>query len=130
MMPRACAAVIGHLNGNLQRAVQLEWSPIHKLTHVTTFDMLHHDVMHSILLAEIENCADVRMIKRRSETRFTIKALQVGVFASEFRRQHFNDNGAPELSVGCFVDSALAARANLVRDFEAADGLADHGGGI
>jgi hypothetical protein len=104
-MPRACAAV-------------------------SASDMLHHDVVQSILLAEVVNCADVRMVQGRSETRFTIETLQVCVFASEFRRQDFDDYGAAELRVGRFVDRALAACANLVGYFEAAEGLTNHGGGI
>jgi hypothetical protein len=55
--------------------------------------------MRTVLFAQIENRANVRMIKRRSQARFPIETFHICFFGGEVRRQHFDDDGAAQFRV-------------------------------
>ena len=65
---------VGNLDGDQQRALQLEWMPVYKLPHVLSFDVLHGDEVMSFSFVEIEDGADVWMIERGGEPGFAFKA--------------------------------------------------------
>ena len=118
------------LNPDAQSAFQLERAPIAKLAHVLALDILHRDVMDSVHFVHVEDGADVRMIERGSESRFSLESFQVAFFDREFSRQHFDDDRAAELLIDGFVYGPLSAGAELVSDFVVTEELANHRGRI
>ena len=59
-----CGQRIRDLNCDPQCALQLERPTIDQLAHITTFDVLHGDIVHAISFIQIKNRADVGMIQR------------------------------------------------------------------
>src|SRR5262249_1058676 len=76
---------------------------------------------------EIVDGADVWMIERRCQSRFTIETFQVGVLGGEFRGQNFDDDVAAQPGVGRFVDRALSPGADLCPHFVIPQSLPSHG---
>ena len=107
---------VGDLNGNQQRALQVERVAIHELTHVATLDVLHGDEVVAFSFVEIEDGADVWMIERGRQPRFAFKAPKVCFARGQFRGQDFDDYGAAELAIRRFVNCALPADAELFED--------------
>ena len=81
-----CRERIGHLNGNRERAAQIQRTTIHKIAHVLAFNELHGDEMHAAHFVEIEDGANIRMVERRSKSRFAFETFEVGFFNGKFRR--------------------------------------------
>src|SRR5437764_1091262 len=124
--PVRCRQRVGYLNCDRERAAQIERTTVDQLAHILAFDELHGDEIHATDLVEIKNRADVRVIERRSESRFTLKAFQVGFFNGEFRGENLYDNGATKLRVGRFVNCSLPTGANLLKDPIVPKLCADH----
>src|SRR6266404_9337089 len=117
---------LSHLNRDPQSTLQFQWPPVHQLAHVPSFDVLHRDKVQAVGLVHIEDGADVRMIQRRSQPRFALKAFQIGFLNGEFGWQHLYDDGAAELLIDGFINRALTAGADLLSDFVVAENLPDH----
>ena len=81
-----CRERIGHLNGNRERAAQIQRTTIHKIAHVLAFNELHGDEMYAAYFVEIEDGANIRMVERRSKSRFAFETFEVGFFNGKFRR--------------------------------------------
>jgi len=96
------------------------------LPHVLAFNVLHRDEVQALRFVHVKDGADVRMVQRRSQPRLALEPFQIGCFDRKFRRQDLDDDCAAQLLIGGFVNRALSARAQLVRDFIIAESLADH----
>jgi len=66
------------------------------------------------------------MVQGGSEAGFAFKALEVGFFYRKLGGQNFDDNGAAQFVVGGFINRALSAGTDLLRDFVIAESLPDH----
>src|SRR5882672_3132712 len=117
---------VGNLNPDPQSALQLQRPSIAKLADVLAFDELHGDEVQALRLVHIEDGADVRMVQSGSEPGLALESFQVGFFDSEFGRQDFENNRAPEFLIDSFVNRALSARADLLSDLVVAEELPDH----
>ena len=117
---------VRHLNPDAQSALQFQRPAVDKLPHVLAFDVLHRDEVQPSGFVHIKNGADVRMVQRRSQPCLALETFQIGFFDREFRRQDLDDDRAAQLQIGGFVNRALSARAQLVRDFIVAESFADH----
>ena len=71
----------------------------------------------AVLLTDIEQRADVRMLKRRDGARFLSKALAALRPIRKRRRQQLDGHGAVESRVAGAVDLSHPARANGRLDF-------------
>jgi hypothetical protein len=69
--------------------------------------------MDAVDNVEIEDRADVGMIERGREPRFTLKAFQICFLGRQFRWQDFDNNRPSKFGIYGFVDSALPARTEL-----------------
>src|SRR5215208_5201534 len=105
-----CCQCIGDLQSDQQRGLQF------KRTDVLTFYKLHGDEMNALYFVQIVDGADVWMVQRRGEARFAFKSLEVCFFRAKLRRYYLDDDRVAQLEVGSFVDRALPAHAELVRD--------------
>lgn len=117
---------VGNLNGDQERALQLERVPANQLPYVATFDVLHGDEVVSFGFVEIEDSADVWMIERGGEARFALKALEVCFSGGQLSGQDFDYNRAAKLSVRSFVHGALPANAELFENLVISQELSDH----
>ena len=117
---------VRHLNPDAQSALQFQRPAVDQLAHVLAFDVLHRDEVQAFGFIHIKDGTDVRMVQRRSQPRLALETFQVGFFDRELRRQDLDDDCASQLLIGGFVNRALSARAQLLRDFIVAESLADH----
>ena len=53
-----------------------------ELTNVLTLDVLHGNEVNALDVVQIKNGADIRVIKRRGQTRLALEPFQVGFFDS------------------------------------------------
>jgi len=78
------------------------------LFQAVAFDQLHRE--EAVLVVDLEDRADVRMIQRRGSLRLTEESLAVlrGVWREEFKR-----HGAAELGVLSLVDNCAYRKSRI-----------------
>ena len=89
------------------------------------FEILHDDKGAAILLADIVNGADVRVIQRRRGSSLAAKATQRVRVASQFVRQELHRDNPMEPLVLRLVHDAHPARADLLENAVMGRGPAD-----
>jgi hypothetical protein len=90
---------------------------------------LHDNVRAAVLLADVMNGADVRMIQSGGRPGLALETLQgVGV-AGEFVRQEFESDETVQARVFGLVDHAHSAAAQLLDDAVVGDAPANREGG-
>jgi hypothetical protein len=95
---------IRDLNSIFQRLVELQRSFLQQLGQRLTLDVLHHDEVDTVLLADVVQGADVRMIQLRYGFGFALEAgLALGAFG-EVLGEDLDGYGAVEAGVVGFVD--------------------------
>src|SRR5690349_529132 len=82
--------------------------------------------MDAVDLVEIKDCADVRMIERRSEASFAFEAFEVRFFRGEFGGQDLDHKGAAELRINSLIDRSLTALTELLEDLVIPQRRTDH----
>ncbi len=90
-------------------------------------EQLHDDELLPVVIADVVQRADVRVVERGRDARFALEALDCLRIAREVGRQHLDGDLAAEPRVLGAIDDAHAA---AVEDFDDAvmrDRLADHG---
>ena len=68
---------VANLYANSQRAFYFERATGDELADVFALDILHRDVIDAVLFVEIENRADIRMVKLRAKLGFALKAFKI-----------------------------------------------------
>ena len=66
---------VGDLNGVLQHLVQRQRALLQPVRQRFAFQVLHHQVVDSVLLADVVQRADVGMIQAGDGARFALEAL-------------------------------------------------------
>ena len=102
----------GDLHGDLQRLIELQPAFLEAGGERLAFEVLDHEVRDIILLADVEERADVRMTQRRNEPGFAVEALPELRFAGERGRQNLDGDDPIEARVTGAIDLAHAARAD------------------
>jgi hypothetical protein len=92
-----------------------------------SIEQFHDDEPLAMILADVEQRADVRVIQRRSDARLALKALERVAISGQLRRQQLERHLPPEPRVFGSVDDSHAAVAELFDDAVVRQGLADHG---
>jgi hypothetical protein len=86
----------------------------HPVLERAVLDDLGHEVVAAVVLADVVNGQDVRMIERRRELRLAFEAsARVGV---ELRRNELDCDRTLQPRVGCPIDDAHAAGAEPAVD--------------
>src|SRR5262249_32091717 len=96
-------------------------------------EVLHHEVRGAILLPDVVERADTRMIQLRDDARLTVEPLAELRIAGERLREDLDRDSAVEARVARLVHLPHAARAERREDFvraEAAAGGEGHTGGV
>jgi len=117
---------IGDLNREFEQFVCLERLSGNALLERFALPILHHDKGLALVLPNVVNRADVRVIQRGGSLRFTLEPFQGLPVLGEFFREEFQGDGALELGVLGLVHHAHAAPAELLQNAVVRDGLADH----
>ena len=102
---------VGDLHRVLKRPVDREWTLLQVTRQRLTLEILHHEEIDTILLADIVERANVRMIQRANGPRLTLKALAQIRVGRQVRRQDFDCDGPIKPCVSGLIDFPHAARA-------------------
>src|SRR5262245_20781129 len=90
------------------------------------FQQLHHEEPLAVVLADVEERADVRMVERRCDARLALEAFDRLRIARQLGRQDF-DGGLPaQPGVLGAINDTHAAAPELFDDAVVRKGLADH----
>ena len=92
-----------------------------------TIQKLHGDERLAVLLADVMNRADARVIQRRCGLGLTSKPLQGLAILGHAFRQELKGDKAVQPRVFGLVDNTHAAATELLDDAVVRDGLANHG---
>jgi len=110
---------VGDLDRVLQHLLQRQQAFRKPLRQCFAFQALHDEEVGAVLLADVEERADVRMVEAGDGTSFALESFaQLGP-VGQMIRQDLDGHGAVEAGVACAIDFAHPSRAqrreNLVR---------------
>jgi hypothetical protein len=88
------------------------------------FHIFHHQIVGSVLLTDVVESTDVRMIQAGNRSRFALKTLAQFGSIGEVIGQDFDGYGALQAGIAGAVHLAHPARANCREDFEGAQTFA------
>jgi hypothetical protein len=111
MDPRAMRLVerVRDLHPVAQRLVERERAPREAIGKRLAFEVLHHEERRALLLADVVERADMRVIEVRDRARFVLEAFTELQVSRDVRGQYLDRDGALQASVARFVDFAHAA---------------------
>ena len=117
--PCACAAssALAHVHRDVDRAVGQDAAAAgQELGERATLDVLHHDVVHAVVRAGVEDRDDVRVPDARGGLRLAAEALHEAVVVGELRREDLHGDGPTQHRVRAEEDLGHAAAAELALD--------------
>ena len=117
---------IGNLDAERKQRVQLHRTIADDMFQRRAVQVLHDDERLAVLLADVVNGADIRMIERRRSPRLAAESLQRLPVLGHFLRQEFQRDEAVKPSVFRLVNHTHAAAAKLFDDAVMRDNLAHH----
>jgi hypothetical protein len=79
-------------------------------------DELHRDVRRAVLLGNVVNRDDVRVVERRGRACLTLEACESTGVAGELRRKHFDGDVTPQLHMARAMYLAHAPRTDRAED--------------
>ena len=100
----------GHLDRVAQRLVERKSTFFQPLRQRFALDVLHDEVVDTVLLADVIECANVRMVQARDRAGFTLEALTELDVIGEVLGKHLDRHDAIESGVFCLVDLTHTAR--------------------
>ena len=106
----------GDTLGDGQHSIDGQSSRTDQLAQRVTAHHLHHDEADAVLLADIVDGGDVRVVEPRREARLLLEPRPPLGVGGDFGRQHLDRNVAVEPGVGGLVDRTHAALADLGDD--------------
>jgi len=112
---------VGDLDAEIEHAVERQRSARDLLLQRVAVEQLHHDELLALVLADVVNRADVRVVERRGHARLAsepIERLRVG---GEIRGQELQRDLAAQADVFGAVHHAHAARAEPLQDLVVTD---------
>ena len=95
------------LDRRLERLVERQRPFLQPMGQRFAFEVLHDEERRAVLLADIKQRANVRVIKPRDRASFTVEALAELRIAGEALGQDLDRDGAIEPRVARLVDLAL-----------------------
>src|ERR1700726_2108880 len=108
---------IGNLDGVLQYLLQRQRAFHESLREGLAFQIFHHEEIDSVLLANVEESADVRMIQAGDDASFALESLTQFSSVSEMTRKNLNGDNSAEASITGLVNFAHSARTDRGEDF-------------
>src|SRR4029077_2282627 len=84
----------GNLRPVLQYLNRLQWPFFQSLGHRLALQVFHDNEINAILVADVVQRADVRMIQARNNFGFALEALTACRIVSKMRRKNLDGDGA------------------------------------
>src|SRR4029077_2044761 len=106
--------------------VRLQRTPRNAVLQRYAIQKFHGDERMTIMLADLVDCADVRMVQGRSCTCFAAETFQCLRILGHIFGEKLQRNEAPKLGVLSLIDDAHAAAAEFLANAVVRNGLADH----
>jgi hypothetical protein len=119
---------ISNFNGQREDGLDLHWPPGNAMLQSKAVQKLHGDEGLAILLADIVNRANVRMVQGGRGLGLALKTGKRLRVAGNFLWQKLEGHKTVQPRVLGFVNHAHAAAAKLFYDAVVRNGLADHFG--
>jgi hypothetical protein len=116
----------GHLHRQVDGLRDGDRAGLQQLLDALALAQLHHDERLAVVLLDVVDDADVRVVERGGELGLAVEARERRGLGRQPRRQELERDVAAELHVVRAVHDAHAAGAQLGLDAIARDGLADH----
>ena len=126
------APAVGRVEGarRLDREVhglrQRDRTALDEALHGLARAQLHHDERAALVLLDVVDDADVRVVERGGEARLALEAREHGRIRRQRGRQELERDVAIEVQVVGAIHDSHPAGAELRLDPVARDGLADH----
>ncbi len=108
---------IGNLNGQLQQLRHGQRPGFEPGVQRLPFEQLHHQVAVPVVLADVVDGRDVRMVERRDRARLAFEPPQPVAVGREGGRQDLDRDAAPEPRIARTIDLAHPAGAEQADDF-------------
>src|SRR5262249_32900849 len=105
------------LDGRLEELGNRERAAREAVREGLAFQMLHDQVLDAVLMTDIEERADVRMVEARDDARFAFEALPHFFAQRQVAGKDFDRDGPVEAGVARAVDLAHASGTEEVEDF-------------
>ena len=105
------------LHGVVERCAYRDGTTAHSLAQRLAFEQLRHDVGHAVVHADVVHREDVRVIQRRSGSRFLLEALKPAGIGRGIGGKNLDRDVAPKPRVATAIDLAHPARAEQRKDF-------------
>ena len=107
----------------------LEWqgASLQPLGKRVAFDVLHNEEVDAVLISDIVERADMRVVELRDDFGFALEALLALRAFGEMLREHFDGNGALKASVFRLVHLTPCPRRQSAQRFRRVQELSQHG---
>jgi hypothetical protein len=115
---------VGDLDGQWQQLVEFHCPPINRMLERLSFQKLHGDEGAVVLLADVVNRANIRMIQGRSGLRFALKSGQRLPIPGNFCGKELERHEATQPRILGFVDDTHPATPEFFQDAIVRDRLA------
>src|SRR6266852_8751468 len=116
---------VGDLNSQFQHLVQRKRSSCNTVLEGLTIHKFHGYELLAVVLADVVNRADIRVIQRRGRLRLAAKAFERGRVLSRSRREKLESDQTLQARVFSLIDDAHPAASKLFEDAVVRECLAD-----
>ena len=122
-----CVKSIGDLDTQRKQSLHLQRPPRNAMLQRHAVEKLHGNKGWSVLVINLVDGTDVRMVQCRGSLSFAAEAGQCLRVLGYFIWQELKGNKASESGVLSLIDHAHTTAAQLLDDVVVRDGLVDHG---
>ena len=120
---------VGNFNGELKHLVQRQRLARNAVLQCLTVQEFHDDESLSVLLVNLVDGANVRVIQGRCGLRFAPKAFERDRVLGRFGREKLESDQTLQARVFRLIDDTHPPATELLDDAVMRDGLTDHGEG-
>src|SRR4029077_5469667 len=121
---------VGNVDSDGEDSFQIECPGSDQRFQRHAFQILHGDERLTLVLANLINCADIRMIQRRSGLCLTPKSFQHLLVLGKMARKELQGDKTMERNVLRLVDDTHAATPDRLDDAVMRDGSPEQGGRV
>src|SRR5438552_4722195 len=117
---------IHYLDGQIDGLLLRQWPASNVILQSPTFEQLHHDELLLIMLTDLIHRADIRMIERRSSTRFAQEPLERALIFCQILGQELQGHRSLQDKVFGTVNDPHAAASELFENAVVGHSRAKH----
>ena len=121
-----CIEGIGDLDREGKQDVEIQRTASNRVLQGLAFEELHRDEGAAVLLADVVDGADVRVIERRGRLGFALEARQRSGVQGNFVGQKLQCDEAVKAGVLSLINHAHTSTTEFFNDLIVGDGPAEH----